>query len=451
MGVLNMPDMSEEGIPQGFAEADPGPMYQPPSPLPMQMQPMQQQAPQGFLDRMGQFTQDNSGMLMAAAAGIGKGTSMGNMFGAIQEHQQYQDGLKAKKEAMDYARKQKSDQLEESKRLNSAKIDNYTAQALKNGTAKVTNMGNGFMAVVAPGQTAPTMIANEDYQAFANQTVDRKGTWGLYAAGAKADAQPMSAAQEAAAKDAREAAEASSNALENYRGVAELLNQKGAPELAGLPLIAQLNQILGTDDAATMNRLGELKIDQTFRGMPRGQGAMSNMEREILKSPLPTDYANTELWKRFVATKIKILEKAHAYNESELEKVTNRPRNGLAVARQVASELGTTPNPAAVAVPPGDTSGSPSVAPVTPAPAKAMQAYPPGFKPPSNGRAPKEDQLAILQGERATEAAKPASAQRDANLAALDREIAAASGGKAKAAAPAAAPTRPPLTAFKKG
>lgn len=338
-GVLNMPDMSQEGIPEGFGVV---PQGQP-------MQPPPQVAP-GFLDHMGQFSRDNSAMLMAAAAGMGKGTPLGNMFGAIQEHQQYQDGLKAKKEALSYAQKQKEDQLAETKRLNSSKIDNYTSMALKNGTAKVTNMGNGFMAVIAPGQTSPTMIANEDFQQYENQTIDRKGGWNVLAAGLKSDSTPPSAAMEAHSLELRKAAETTDATVGRFESALNEIQTKGTPGLMGLPGLQAVGQIFGTDSSVVLRHLNELKVDAAFAGRAAGQGAISNFEREMLLSDVPAPTADFANWKEYIDARMVALRKVQAFARQEVERDANKPRNGLANAQALVAGGGPAAPPVAAPV-----------------------------------------------------------------------------------------------------
>lgn len=418
-GALYDPNQEDVGIPM------PGPTRVVPTPVNPQPQP------QGWFQGLQQQVGNNSDLLMAAAAGIGKGTAMGNMASSIQDHFKLQEELKAKKDSQAAMLQMKKMQLQETQRLNNGKIDAYTAKALKDGTAKVTNIGNGVVAVVAPGAAAPTTMTIADYQTFANQAIDRKGEWNVLAAGAKADSAPPSAAMEQQMAEARAAYDQSLNQIDKYQGVREMLQKHGAPEFQGLPIVSSFAEMLGTDAAGVKQVLGELKIDQAFASAANKQGAITDFERRILMAPLPADYANTDLWQKFIDRKLAILEKVEAFRKGEVERISNRPKTGVATAEAVIEkQRGTQQQPER--------------------PQASLQQYPKGFNPPSSGKANPQDQLAILQQELKDESAKPDSPAKQQNIAGLNREIQRVSGTSQAAAKPAAgaAKTRPPLSSF---
>jgi hypothetical protein len=402
MGYLTLPEDEQERLEFEAAQAQQMQQIQQPQAMPQQQQPMQQapiqqpvpqQQQPGFMSRLQTFGRDNSDMLLAAATGLGKGTQMGEMFGAVQEHYRLQDSLKSKKDANAAMLKLRESQLDETKRLNSGKIDAYTAKALRDGTAKVQSIGNGIVMVTTPGAQAPIQMTSQEYEDFSNKKIDRQGEWNVLASGVKIDAAPKTPGQEKIEQDARSVTEASGTALSRFRAAKEMLAQQGAPGIAGLPLVKQIGSLLGTDDAGALQTLGELKIDQAFNGMPRGQGTITDFERKILMQPMPEDYSDTGLWQKYVDRKLAVLEKAHAFNQAEEDKV-KQTKNGLDTAQKVIKER------------------------------RGMaQQYPPGFNPPSDGRAPRGDRAAILIQEFQAELAKPPSAQRTQNIESLKNEL----------------------------
>jgi hypothetical protein len=194
------------------------------------------------VDKTQQFAQANPGLLMAAAAGIGKGTPMGDMAASIQEHYKLQDVLKQKKDATAAMLKLQGDKLDEAKRLNSSKIDANTAKALKDGTAKVSVVGNGVIAVTPPGATSPTLMTSEEYQAFGRELQGMRNDNSLLIAGINSDLKPKTAAQLEQEAQARKGLNDTGAQINKYRTTLAMLEEKGAPGLAALPGIQVLNQ-----------------------------------------------------------------------------------------------------------------------------------------------------------------------------------------------------------------
>lgn len=387
------------------------------------------------------FATQNPDMLMAAAAGIGKGTPMGEMAASLNDHFKLQAEMKQKKDANAALMSLNRDKLSEAQRLNSSKIDANTAKALKDGTAKVTNLGNGFISVVKPGDTTPTEIAYGDYQNFLREQTQTKGEYGMLAAGAKIDAQPLSAAQEKLIGDATEKANSANITLDRWQRAKSLLEAQGAPELAGLPFVSRIAQILGSDSTAAYQVLSQLKVDEGFTNIPHGQGSMSNIEREMLMAPIPSMDASTDVWLNYINRRLPLIEQAATKHQAYAEQLANRPKTGVATMQGVIQGMHPQQAPQAPVAP-----ANPPAQPVqAAAPVQPQQKYPAGFNPPNNGRSPPEDQLAILKQEYADESAKPDTPAKAQNLIALRNELSRL-GFKPQGSAPAAAPAAGPMT-----
>lgn len=377
------------------------------------------------LGQVRNFAQQNPDLLLAAAAGIGKGTPMGNMAESIQSHYQLQDQLKQKKDAQAAMLSLQRDKLNEAQRLNNSKIDANTAKALKDGTAKVTNVGNGVLAITKPGDAAPTYVTNEDYQNFQREITDTKGQYYMLGQGAKMDATPESPAMTKLKGEAQSKAQQASTTLDRWQRAKSLLEAQGAPELAGLPFVSRVAQILGSDTASAYQVLSQLKVDEGFTNIPHGQGSMSNIEREMLMAPIPSMDASTDVWLNYINRRLPIIEQAAQKHQAYADGL-EQPKKGMATMRDAVKEI-QQGRPQKGATAPQNASTAPSGAPVDT----------PGFK---NGVATSNDgRIDILKQELSDESKQPDSPRKQSNLDAIHRQLAALGYKVPAAAAPAPA------------
>jgi hypothetical protein len=82
--------------------------------------------------------------------------------------------------------------------------------------------------------------------------------------------------------------------------------------LPGVNQVAQAFNIGGADTLSKLKQLTEVKVDETLLNTARTKGAISNAEMELFQKPIPSDYANPEVWKPWLQNRITVLRK---YND----------------------------------------------------------------------------------------------------------------------------------------
>jgi hypothetical protein len=185
------------------------------------------------------------------------------------------------------------------------------------------------------------------------------------------------------------------------------------------PFVKQMGQLFGTDDSETMRRLSEITVDEAFLNVAKGQGAITDYERNMLKAPVPKDWAKTEVWQKFMKVRVDALMKLEAFADHEVA-LSQPEKKGLATMQGIVAERQAARTSQPIPGKAGQMVAQQNFPKVTPEAQKSA-----------------DDQRAtILKQELEDEGKKPDSDRKTKNIAALQREL---TGLGVKVAAPVAA------------
>lgn len=412
-GALYSPDDDDVGIPM------PGPTRV--------VSGSPAQPNQSWFQGVQQQVSNNSDLLLAAAAGIGKGTQMGDMFSAVQDHYQLQDQIKGRKEAQANAAKFKQEQLDETKRMNSAKMQGLAAKAARDGMPKKIGGIGGQTTLAWPDGSITSHGDDEVQSIYETAEAAKLARTELMANQKSQDLLATPAVMKLDGEKDTAVREMEKSLADFQRLQTEMTDSGGISFMSrALPngLSASVNRILGTDDGKLQAGVAKLNMQGFVKMVSGFPGSLSNAEGARIEQALPKVDDDPELWKKFFSEFGPMLQ----------ADVENAKRH--LAARQTQKEE--------IKARPSYTNGGKP---------KLMQQYPPGFTPPSNGRAAPGAQLEIIKGEYEAELKK--SNPSNTNLQALRRELKALGYNpqeQAPVASPAAAAptTRPPLGSFKR-